>query len=152
MRAASVAGNQRHLAGVAGEAGWASGGECLLHKPRDGVVARALELLLLDLLLDEVLRVADGGGRARDGDDAVARARREGALLRYLDVSTRHLLDLYKAATAGAWNIKFILSLSTNIIICDKQVIMFRYFLKSLFHLLIHKKGSCRRISEQVIY
>lgn len=65
-------------------------------------MARALELLLLDLLLDEVLRVADGGLRAADGDDAVARARRERALLRDLDVRARHLLDLHEAAPAGA--------------------------------------------------
>lgn len=67
-------------------------------------MARALELLLLDLLLDEVLRAGDGGGRARDGDDAVARAGRERALLRDLDVRARHLLDLHQAAPAGAWN------------------------------------------------
>lgn len=64
------------------------------------VVARALELLLLDLLVDEVLRVADGGGGAADGDDAVARAGRERALLADLDVGARHLLDLHQAAPA----------------------------------------------------
>lgn len=71
--------------GCGAPAGCSSAG--LLHEAGDGVVARALELLLLDLLLDEVLRVADGRGRARDGDDAVARAGRERALLRDLDVS-----------------------------------------------------------------
>lgn len=67
-------------------------------------MARALEFLLLDLLLDEVLRVADGRGRARDGHDAVAGAGRERALLRDLDVGARHLLDLHQAAPAGACN------------------------------------------------
>lgn len=78
----------------------------LLHEARDGVVARALELLLLDLLLDEVLRVGDGGGRARDGHDAVARAGRERALLGDLDVGARHLLDLYQASPAGACGVQ----------------------------------------------
>lgn len=57
-------------------------------------MASALELLFLDLLLDEVVRVADGCGRAGDGDNPVARARRERTFLRDLDVSARHLLDL----------------------------------------------------------
>lgn len=57
-------------------------------------MAGALQLLLLDLLLDEVVSVADGGGAAGDGDDAVARAGRERTLLRDLDVGARHLLDL----------------------------------------------------------
>lgn len=65
-------------------------------------MARALELLLLDLLLDEEGGAGDGGGRAADGDDAVARARRERALLRDLDVGARHLLDLHQRAPAGA--------------------------------------------------
>lgn len=82
--------------------------EALLHEAGDGVVASALELLLLDLLLDEVLRAGDGGGRARDGDDAVARARRERALLRDLDVRAGHLLDLHQAPPAGACNAQYV--------------------------------------------
>lgn len=73
----------------------------LLHERGDGVVAGALELLLLDLLLDEVLRGGDGGGAAADGDDAIASAWRERALLRDLDVGARHLLDFHQASSAG---------------------------------------------------
>lgn len=64
-------------------------------------MAGALQLLLLDLLLDEVLRRRDGRDAAADGHDAVARARGEGALLRDLDVGARHLLDLHQASPAG---------------------------------------------------
>jgi hypothetical protein len=63
-------------------------------------VARALQFLLLYLLFDEVVRAGDGRVRAGDGDDAVARAGRERALLRDLDVGARHLLDLHQAAAA----------------------------------------------------
>lgn len=73
----------------------------LLHQARDGVVAGPFQLLLLDLLLDEVLRVADRGLRAGDGDDPVAGAGREGALLGDLDVGAGHLLDLDQAPAAG---------------------------------------------------
>lgn len=76
----------------------------LLYEAGDRVMARALHLLLLDLLLDEVLRVADGGRGAGDGDDAVAGARGERALLRYLYVRAGHLLDLDEAAPAGTCN------------------------------------------------
>lgn len=64
-------------------------------------MAGALEFLLLDLLFDEVLRGRDGGAAAADGHDAVARARRERALLRDLDVGARHLLDFHQAPPAG---------------------------------------------------
>lgn len=64
-------------------------------------MAGALEFLLLDLLLDQVLRGGNGGGAAADGHDAVACARRERALLRDLDVGTRHLLDFHQASSAG---------------------------------------------------
>lgn len=65
-------------------------------------MARALELLLLDLLLDEVLSGGDGGGGAADGDDPVAGARGERPLLRDLDVGARHLLDFHQTATTWA--------------------------------------------------
>lgn len=65
-------------------------------------MAGALQLLLLDLLLDEVLGRRDGGWGAADGDDAVARARRERALLGDLYVGARHLLDFHQAAAAGS--------------------------------------------------
>lgn len=63
-------------------------------------MAGALQLFLLDLLLNEVLRGGDGRCAAADGDDAVASARRESALLRDLDVGARHLLDLHQASSA----------------------------------------------------
>lgn len=64
-------------------------------------MAGALEFLLLDLLLNEVLCGGDGGAVAADGYNAVARARRESALLRDLDVGARHLLDFHQASSAG---------------------------------------------------
>lgn len=67
-------------------------------------MARTLELFLLYLLLDEVLCGGDGGGRAADGDDSVAGAGRERALLGDLDVGAGHLLDLHQAAAAGTCN------------------------------------------------
>lgn len=72
----------------------------LLHERVDRVVPGALQLLLLDLLVDEVVGVGDRVRGARDGDDAVARARRERALLADLDVGAGHLLDLDEAASA----------------------------------------------------
>lgn len=80
----------------------------LLHNGAELVVARALEFLLLYLLLDEESRVADGGLGAADGDDAVARARRERSLLGDLDVGARHLLDLHQAAPARTYNVRII--------------------------------------------
>lgn len=74
-----------------------------MHERVECVVTRALELLLLYLLLDEVVRVADGGMRARDGHDAVPGARGEGALLRDLDVGAGHLLDFHQTPSARAW-------------------------------------------------
>lgn len=77
----------------------------LLHEAGNGVVTSALELLFLDLLLDKVLSVADGGDRASDGHDAVASARRERPFLGDLDVRTRHLLDLDEATASWTWNV-----------------------------------------------
>lgn len=98
-----VGGRAAHVRGVRGVRGGRGGAALLLHEAGDGVVARALQLLLLDLLLDEVLRVADGGGRAGDGHDAIARARGESTLLGDLDVRAGHLLDLDEAAASWAW-------------------------------------------------
>lgn len=63
-----------------------------------------LQLLLLDLLLDEVVSVADGRLRAGDGDDAVPGAGSERALLRDLDVGPGHLLYLHQAAPSRPWD------------------------------------------------
>lgn len=95
-------------------------------------MARALELLLLDLLLDEVVRVADGGLRARDGDDAVARAGRERALLGDLDVGARHLLDLHQAAPAGACPGTFVLKRDQNLSMRTMKIASTNFIFKGI--------------------
>lgn len=64
-------------------------------------LAGPLRLLLLDALLDQVVGDVDRVRAARDGHDAVARARREDALLADLDVRAGQVLDLDQAAAGG---------------------------------------------------
>lgn len=74
----------------------------LLDDGRNCVLARTLRLLLLDLLVDQVVRHCDGVRLAGDGDNAIPGARREFALLRDVDVGTRQLLDLHKTSATGS--------------------------------------------------